>query len=91
MTCAVLLLGELSPLVTSQRCVQKGLAEAAANLSSSLLVMSAPRPAASSWRALHWMAICPPSERLTATASMPISCWVVPGKRVSRSGQSLQR
>ena len=81
----------LSPLVTSQRSAQRSSADEAMNLFSSSLLMLPPRPCSSNWRDLHWMAMCSPSLRRTATASMPMSWLVVLGKRASRSGHSVQR
>ena len=80
----------LSPLVTTQRSVNSGLALVLLKMATSSWRMSLPWPAASSWRALHWMAMGWPSERRIATASMPRSRRLESGKWISRSGQSAQ-
>ena len=91
-TCWALLLNGVSPLVTIQRSAQNsGLDDALANLIVSSLAIGSPLPCSSSWRDLHWMAICWRSLRRMATASIPTSTFVVSGKWYARSGHCDQR
>lgn len=87
--CSAVAVGRFSPLVISHRSAHILFSAARAKDAISSLLIGLPLPVLPSFRALHCMAIRAPSERW-ATASIPMSWAVVPGKIFSLSGHSAQ-